>query len=145
MVLMQEIQRYRKKRRRKALLLKKTVKRTPDLQIKHTSTNKFQEVWASQNTQSAEREVMCTIFLFQLSDFHNQYFLNIMFYALMGRFQLELIYYFTYFSTVVPSNSCVFLSCRPFEVNMTFSTGLVDVQVSNCLLAWAVDSWSLNH
>ena len=37
-----------------------------------------------------------------------------MFYALMGRFQLELIYYFTYFSTVVPSSSCVFLSCRSF-------------------------------
>ena len=30
----------------------------------------------------------------------------------MGRFQLEIIYYFTYFSTVIPSNSCVFLSCR---------------------------------
>ena len=39
--------------------------------------------------------------------------LNIMFHAPMGRFQLEVIYYFTYFSTVVPSNSCVFLSCRP--------------------------------
>ena len=34
------------------------------------------------------------------------------------------IYYFTYFSTVVPSNSCVFLSYRPFVVN-TFSTGLM--------------------
>ena len=45
-----------------------------------------------------------------------------MFHASMGRFQLELIYYFTYFSTVVPSNSCVFLSCRPFVVNTTFST-----------------------
>ena len=33
--------------------------------------------------------------------------LNIMFHAPMGRFQLELIY-FTYFSTVVSSNSCVF-------------------------------------
>ena len=33
--------------------------------------------------------------------------LSIMFYAPMGRFQLELIYYFTYFSTVVPSNICV--------------------------------------
>ena len=44
-----------------------------------------------------------------------------MFRAPMGRFQLELIYYCTYFSTVVPSNSCVFLSCRPFVVN-TFST-----------------------
>ena len=35
----------------------------------------------------------------------------------MARFQLELIYYFTYFSTVVPSNICVFLSCGPFVVN----------------------------
>ena len=26
------------------------------------------------------------------------------------------------FCTVVPSNSCVFLSCKPFIVNMTFST-----------------------
>ena len=41
--------------------------------------------------------------------------------------ELELIYYFTYFSTVVPSNSCVFLSCRPFFVN-TFSLGLVGVE-----------------
>ena len=55
-----------------------------------------------------------------------------MFHAPMGRFQLELIYYFTYFSTVVPSNSCVFLSCKPFVVN-TFSTGLVGVEVSSWL------------
>jgi hypothetical protein len=48
-----------------------------------------------------------------------------MFRAPMGRFQLQLIYYFTYFSTVVPSNSCVFLSSRPFVVNTTFSTSLV--------------------
>ena len=41
---------------------------------------------------------------------------------------LELIYYFTYFSTVVLSNSCAFLSCRPFVVNITFSTGLVGVE-----------------
>ena len=50
-----------------------------------------------------------------------------MFHAPMGRFQLELIYYFTYFSTVVPYNSCMFLSCTPFVVN-TFSTGLVGVE-----------------
>ena len=36
-------------------------------------------------------------------------------------------YYFTYFSTVVPSNSCVFLSCRSFVIN-TFSTVLVGVE-----------------
>ena len=51
--------------------------------------------------------------------------------APMGRFQLELIYYFTYFSTVVPSNSFVFLSCRPFVVNTIFLTGLVGVEVSS--------------
>jgi len=33
-----------------------------------------------------------------------------MFHAPMVKFQLELIYYFTYFSTVVPSNICMFLS-----------------------------------
>ena len=41
---------------------------------------------------------------------------------------LELIYYFTYFSTVVPSNICVFLSGRSFVVNTTFSRGLVGVE-----------------
>ena len=56
--------------------------------------------------------------------------LNIMYHAPMGRFQLQLIYYFTYFSTVVPCNICVFLSCRPFVVN-TFSTGLVGAEVAS--------------
>ena len=46
---------------------------------------------------------------------------------------LKLIYYFTYFSTVVSPNSCVFLSCRLFVVNTTFSTGLVGVEV--CFVA----------
>ena len=32
------------------------------------------------------------------------------------------------FSTVVPSNSRLFLSCRPFVVITKFSTGLVDVE-----------------
>ena len=54
--------------------------------------------------------------------------LNIMLHAPMERFQLELIYYFTYFSTVVPSNICVFLSCGPFVFNTAFSTGLVGVE-----------------
>ena len=53
--------------------------------------------------------------------------LNIMFHAPMERFQLELIYSI-YFSIVVPSNICVSLSCRPFVVNTTFSTGLVGVE-----------------
>ena len=51
-----------------------------------------------------------------------------MFHALMGRFQLELFIFISYFSTVVPLNSH-FLSCRPFVVNATFSTGLV---ISTC-------------
>ena len=77
---------------------------------------------------------------------------NIVFHAPMGRlqleliyyfiscfmhrweFQLELIYYFTYFSTVVPSNICVYFSCRPFVVNTTFSAGLVGVEV--CSVSW---------
>ena len=53
---------------------------------------------------------------------------NIMFHASMGRFQLELIYCFTNYSTVVPSNICVFLSCRSLVVNKTFSSGLVGVE-----------------
>ena len=57
-------------------------------------------------------------------------FLNIMIHAPMGRYQLELIYYFTYFSTVIPSKSCVFLSCRHFVVVTTSSTGLVGIEVS---------------
>ena len=40
------------------------------------------------------------------------------------------------FSTVLPPNRRLFLSCRPFGV-ITFSTGLVG---EFCLLAWAVDS-----
>ena len=40
------------------------------------------------------------------------------------RFKVELIYYFTYYSTVVPYNICVFLSSRLFVVNTTFSTVL---------------------
>jgi hypothetical protein len=54
-----------------------------------------------------------------------------MFRAPMGRFQLELIIYFTYFSTIIPINSCVILSCRPSIVNTTFSTGFVGVEVSS--------------
>ena len=49
----------------------------------------------------------------------------------MRRFPLELVYYFTYFSTVVPPNIRVFLSCRPFVVNITFLTGLVGVEVTS--------------
>ena len=35
------------------------------------------------------------------------------------------------FSTVVPSNICMFLSCRPFFVITTFSTGLVGLEVTS--------------
>ena len=62
------------------------------------------------------------------SMYRRKILLNIMFHAPMGRFQLELIYYFNYFSTVVPSNICVFLSCRHIVVT---KTGLVGVEVSS--------------
>ena len=55
-------------------------------------------------------------------DFKSPILLNIKLHAPMGRFQLELIYCFTYFSNVVPSKMCVFHSCRPSVVNTTFST-----------------------
>ena len=42
---------------------------------------------------------------------------------------INLLFYL--FFTVVPSNTSVFLSCRPFVVNRTFSTGLVGVDVSS--------------
>ena len=35
------------------------------------------------------------------------------------------------FSTVVPSNICMFLSCRPFVVITTLSTGFVGVEVTS--------------
>ena len=38
------------------------------------------------------------------------------------------------FSTVVPSNICMFLSCRPFVVITTLSTGLVGVEVTS--ISW---------
>ena len=37
------------------------------------------------------------------------------------------------FSTVVPSSICMFLSCRPFVVITTLSTGLVGVEVKNII------------
>ena len=53
------------------------------------------------------------------------------FYMGCGPEAKEFIYCFTYFSPVIPSNTCVFLSCRPFVVNTTCSTGLVGVEVSS--------------
>ena len=49
-----------------------------------------------------------------------------MFHAPMGRFQLELIYYFTYFSPLSHPTLCVSL-CRPLVIN-TFTTGLVGIE-----------------
>ena len=37
------------------------------------------------------------------------------------------------FSTVLPSNSRLFLSCRPFVVITTFSTGLMNVEVTSII------------
>jgi len=48
-----------------------------------------------------------------------------MLHAVVGIFQLH---FFTYFSTVVPLKS-YFISCRPFVVNATFSTGLVEIEI----------------
>jgi len=63
----------------------------------------------------------------------------------MEKFQLELIFYFTYCSIGVPSNICVFLSIRPFVVNKTFSTGLVGVEfpLSPGLGSWQFEFESL--
>ena len=76
--------------------------------------------------QTMEVDYFIYIFKYHVSCTNG--FLNIMFHAPMGRFQLELIYYFTYISTVFPFIICVFLSCRPFVVNTTFSTGNPKVQ-----------------
>ena len=48
-----------------------------------------------------------------------------MFHAPMGRFQLELIYCFTYFSTVVPSNICS-TPTKPAENVVLTTKGLQD-------------------
>ena len=53
-----------------------------------------------------------------------------MFDAPMARFQLEFIV-LPLFSTVVPSNICMFMSCRPFVVITTLSTGLVGVEINS--------------
>ena len=48
-----------------------------------------------------------------------------------GKISVRINLLFYLFFTVVPSNTCVFLSCRPFVVNTTFLTGLVGVKVSS--------------
>ena len=52
---------------------------------------------------------------------------------LLVKFVKEIMY-FPYFSTVVPSNSCAFLSSRSFVVNTTFSTGLDTRPIENVVL-----------
>ena len=54
-----------------------------------------------------------------------------MFHAPMGRFQLELIYCFTFIFHRRPIQHLYVFSCRPFVVNKTFSTGLVGVEVTS--------------
>ena len=48
-----------------------------------------------------------------------------------GKISVRINLLFYLFFTVIPSNSCVFLSCRPFVVNTSFTTGLVGVEVSS--------------
>ena len=50
-------------------------------------------------------------------------------FAPMGRFSVRIN--LTLFSTVLPSNSRLFLSYRPFVVITTFFTGLVGVEVTS--------------
>ena len=58
---------------------------------------------------------------------------NTMFHAPMGRFHLEVIYYLTYFSTAVPSNSCFF----PVGLSPLIHFQQV-LWVLKSLLTWAV-------
>ena len=46
-----------------------------------------------------------------------------------GKISVRINVLFCLFFTVVPSNIFVFLSCRPFVVNITFSIGLMGVEV----------------
>ena len=60
-----------------------------------------------------------------------------MFHAPIRRFELELLIVLSLFSTVVPSNFCMFLSCRPVVVN-TFSTSTPTRPVENVVLTTKV-------
>ena len=53
-----------------------------------------------------------------------------MFHAPMGRFQLELFIFITYFFHRRLTYKLCFLSYRPFVINATFSTGLIVSSVS---------------
>ena len=63
--------------------------------------------------------------------------LNIMFHASIGRFQLEIIYYFIYFLPSSHPFGCVG-SCRPFVNLLTSSAGLVDCRGFFFRPVWAV-------
>ena len=79
---------------------------------------------------------------------------------------VRIIYFYYLFLHHPPIHNLRFLSCRPFDINATFSTGLVVSSVSwlwqltvgvnhwyfncwvlnfFCCLGWAVDRWSTNH
>ena len=68
------------------------------------------------------------MFSFMLLAFFHFKFIYFFF---MNIVALELIIVLPLFSTVVPSNICMFLSRRPFLVNTTFSTVLVGVEVNS--------------
>ena len=51
------------------------------------------------------------------------------YFGILTIIRINVLFYL--FFTVVPFNSGVFIFCRPFVVNTTFSTGLVGVEVSS--------------
>ena len=63
-----------------------------------------------------------------------------MYHAPIGRFQLELIYYFTYFSSVVPSNICVFF---PVALSFLIQHFQQVLWVLKFLLSPDLGSWQL--
>ena len=62
-----------------------------------------------------------------------------------GKISVKINLLFYLFFNVVPSNICVFHSCRPFIVNTTFLTGLVGVEVSSVSTAQARRQKKLQH
>ena len=62
-----------------------------------------------------------------------------------GKISVRCIYFYYIFSHRRSNHKLCFLSCKAFVVNVAFSTDLVGCWNVFCLLAWAVDSWSLNH
>ena len=69
----------------------------------------------------------------------------------MGRFKLELFYLFFHRH---PTHKLRFLSCRPFVVNVTFSTGLVvssfskryvGIAMVESVLCCKYEKWTINR